>query len=256
MKKNLTIIYVVLFFVACSDNNSVITQYYGSGKVKSEWYAKKELRIKYYENGKIECKEKFLNGKKNGKALYFNKDGNIEELVFWENGILNGINKKFYPDGRIKEEGLFENGKTVGWCSYYSETSKLMVRRQYVIVKNASHLNQVIYFDSNGDTIDNRSMYFKITAPDTISYVDSFSFFIEINPVMQKGEIQFHTGEYNKMFQLKDSSSIQVWGDIDFKTAAYVYPKKRGKNVVRGVIINYDLVKSYENYVELNYFAK
>ena len=66
--------------------------------------------IKYYDNGKIKFKGKYLNGKKNGKGKEYDYNGKLKFKGKYLNGERNGNGKEYCSNG-IKFKGEYLNGK-------------------------------------------------------------------------------------------------------------------------------------------------
>ena len=98
------------------ENNKVWgKEYYEDGSLKAEWCNKDYMKcgdyIKYYRNGNIEMKCKYLDEVNRDGLMYkYFDDGKPKELWSYNKGLRIFI-KKYYSNGKIKKEWIYENGK-------------------------------------------------------------------------------------------------------------------------------------------------
>ena len=79
------------------------------GKEEGKW-------VWYYESGKIEQEVNFVDGKKEGKEVWYYKSGKVQ----WERNFVDGKKegKWFWYDeeGKIIDEDIYENNVCVEMC--------------------------------------------------------------------------------------------------------------------------------------------
>ena len=77
-------------------------------------YEKKRLTIEsYYQNGKRDTVEIYVNGLLDGKYIRYFDDGQVEVLASYKAGRLNGLIKSFNKNGKILSENNYLNRKIV-----------------------------------------------------------------------------------------------------------------------------------------------
>lgn len=76
----------------------------------------------YYENGKIKSVIPFLNGVREGGAVFYYEDGTVKEERNYINDKVEGPVKLFHPNGSIKEAYNIENGKRHGPATLFDST--------------------------------------------------------------------------------------------------------------------------------------
>ena len=60
-----------------------------------------------------------INGAKEGKTTLWHDNGQISEVLYYSNDMINGEYVTYHPDGQIHEKGTFENSEKVGdWVKY------------------------------------------------------------------------------------------------------------------------------------------
>jgi TonB family protein len=103
--------------------------------------------IRYYENGKIEIKGSYLNGKKHGEWTYFYKNGQIKQQGKYVLNNQSGKWLSYFENGEIKEElDFFQYPE-----DYEDETnsSNLDEMRVTIDPKNVSQskLDELYFYD-------------------------------------------------------------------------------------------------------------
>lgn len=76
----------------------------------------------YYENGKIKSAIPYLNGVREGEAIFYAEDGIIIEERNYLNDKVEGLVKVYYPNGNMQEVYNIENGKRYGPATYFDST--------------------------------------------------------------------------------------------------------------------------------------
>lgn len=140
-----------------SDNGRIahVHEYYpsgalaGIGKYVDE---KKDSVWKIYDQyQRLEEKDQYVKGKKNGKSIMFYPDGNVLQSKTWRNDIENGKWRQFYPNGDIKLEETYVNGKIEGPATFYNPGGKVTISGNY---HNDVKDGKWIYFNDSGHPID------------------------------------------------------------------------------------------------------
>lgn len=76
----------------------------------------------YYESGRIKSAVPYLNGVREGEAIFFNEEGTIIEERNYLNDKVEGLVKVYYSNGNVKEVYNIENGKRHGPATYFDST--------------------------------------------------------------------------------------------------------------------------------------
>jgi antitoxin component YwqK of YwqJK toxin-antitoxin module len=76
----------------------------------------------YDDNGKIEYRCEYNNGKLNGEYVEYFPNGNIESKGNYVNGEMDGYWKRYWFNGKLRSEGNYVDDKKEGyWVWYYSD---------------------------------------------------------------------------------------------------------------------------------------
>ena len=157
MKKLVILFTLILFIISCGEKvREEILERYDNGKKKDIIYftgrnnnIKIVKQIFYYENGQIEIKANFKDGKQDGKltsyhengwlkqegtfkdgkqdgkSIFYNEDGSIRKEEMYKNGKENGKWVEYHKNRQIKQEGNFKEGKEEGkWVEYHENGQK------------------------------------------------------------------------------------------------------------------------------------
>lgn len=107
-------------------------------KKNGTWYLKDSSTpysgrfIDYYLIGKKQGEGTLFNGKLKGKRLMYHINGNVSDVIEYENGLSNGIEKRFYEDGTLMQKGEFKNGKEIGIWEMYHPNGQLKQRTNFL----------------------------------------------------------------------------------------------------------------------------
>lgn len=114
--------YRLITYEAPNKPQGIIKDYYISGELQSEFYAvyidyddegknfHEGEAIWYYKNGKIEQKRYYYNNKINGKNTFYYENGQLAQEIHYDHGDLNGSYKQWYQTGKIRLSAFYENG--------------------------------------------------------------------------------------------------------------------------------------------------
>lgn len=124
-KKENAVFYRLITYAAANKPQGTVKDYYISGELQSEFTAVyidyddegKKFRegeaIWYYKNGKIEQKKYYFNNKLHGiKSSYYESGERYEETTY-DQGVAQGLYQQWYPSGRIKWTAYYDNGELV-----------------------------------------------------------------------------------------------------------------------------------------------
>lgn len=100
-----------------------------------------------YENGQLEKKGNYKDGKLNGIFKIFNEKGKLEQSLNYKDGELDGLTEFFNEKGKLKESRNYKDGKQVGLTELFNEKGKLTQRGNW---KNGKPEGLFEWFDENG----------------------------------------------------------------------------------------------------------
>ncbi len=85
----------------------------------------KDSTWRYYSDalGILISEETYRNGKKDGLAVIYFKDGKVAERIHYKMDVKHGKWEQFFEDGRPKTIANYDNGKLQGEAIYYSDLS-------------------------------------------------------------------------------------------------------------------------------------
>lgn len=87
---------------------------------------------KYYQNGKIESKTYFVNGRADGTWFFYYEDGTLKEVRSYWNNLQTGQAVCYYPNGKAERQKTYVNGYPRGLELTWYQSGKLHTR-QYLI---------------------------------------------------------------------------------------------------------------------------
>ena len=81
--------------------------------------------LKKCEDGKVILIENYLNGKTNGKEIFWHENGQLSSISNWKNGKYEGDFKVWYKNGQIRVECTHENNLVIGTERHWFENGNL-----------------------------------------------------------------------------------------------------------------------------------
>ncbi len=262
---NRIIVIILLSLITSCENPYYYVERFENGNIKEKCEIIDSLKngkcIKYYEeNSKISSITTWENDTLNGIAKYYDSNGELMELYTWENGRKIGPFKKYYNNGNIKIEGNYYLGEFDGSINYFLKDGHLEAIGKYILLEPfESYLNEVIYFNQNGDTNYRKSNYFEIkSVNDTISIGDTL--FLEVDLKAP----HFSESEMFVYFEIANDTNYYRRLYTDNYVVIYDYfPQKTGEHKIHGVIEEYckkdDSTPGWETrlyYFDYYYFVK
>lgn len=246
--KHKNIILLFLFTIVSCSNESIKTEYYESGLIRSE------VTIK--------------NGKKNGKAIYYYENGTIEQERYYKNDKLSGPFISYYENGNVNIKLDFIDSLRIGWGKKYLFTGELVHMSENIIVDpnkcmqeplnneitphSINYVNQQIHY-TNGEINKSESYYFTINniigntehSPYNKNEIIDFSIKLE-TPRYRNSDIrvfifdnEYNLNEYtveNQVCNIK----LSLWGD--FLLHGYIIEKDSNSEEC-----NYYFIKQWLN---------
>ena len=245
-------------------NSSKRTEYYENGNLWKVYKVENGLKngkcIEYYENKNKKSVTCWKNDTLSGLAKYFYINGNLKIECNWLDNNMHGEIKEYYQDGILKKNGNYFDNFEVGEFKYYNNDGQLKIIRNYIIVGNKSEVNEFYYFNSKGDTIKDKSNYFKIiTNADTIKLGETiyFKFILEAPYFKDKMAVVF--GAYDDKYNVLDSSTLDTLYGENFETSFNYLSEDTGTNVLRGYVADVKLESNNDSIASKErrlYFSK
>jgi antitoxin component YwqK of YwqJK toxin-antitoxin module len=132
--------------------NGLSVTYDSIFKIRADYYVddiRNGLSTSYYvdSSNSIKSTVNYFQGKEDGKAFYFAKDGRVIGITEFNKGFIvskeeinrlnkqeqpQGIWKDFYPNWRVKSERTYRNGLLNGYYKYYTPEGQLTKAELYV----------------------------------------------------------------------------------------------------------------------------
>ena len=204
----------------------------------------------YYKNGNVKDKANYKNGKAIDTIYGYNEDGSLDNIEYYlEDSTYNIL----YKNNRIYRRGAFtKSDKNNGWIETYDTNTGKLLMKSYLmeIFDKKLHSNTLIEYDAKGDTIKDKSVFFKLIVPDTVQvgqYNEGSIVFNSNKTEENKRKdktLVIITGEgINKDFS--NLSKIKLDSFKDRNRFAFKFTKK-GKQVLRGKFLE-SLIIAKEN---------
>ena len=87
--------------------------------------------VKNYENGQLEKKVTYKDGKEHSVYETYYKNGQLEWKVTYKDGKLHGVSESYYEDGQLEKKVTFKHGELDGVWEDYDKEGKVSSRRTY-----------------------------------------------------------------------------------------------------------------------------
>lgn len=230
------------FLVGCEKKETKKT-YYDSGELHSEISINSKgerdgAMLVYYKNGNIKDKANYKNGKAIDTIYGYNKDGSLNNIEYYLGDSTYNI---LYKNNRIYRKGAFAKSNIKnGWIETYDKNTGKLFMKSYLmdVFEKKLHSNTLLEYDTNGDTIKDKSVFFKLILSDTVQVGQYYEGSIIFNSNMAKVNkrkdktLTIITGEgINKNFS--NLSKIKLDTFKDKNRFAFKFTKK-GRQVLRG----------------------
>jgi len=132
------------------------------------------IEIVYYDDGNVHVEIPIVDGKRNGKAIEYSKEGSVIAYAEWKNGLLNGKSVVYFNNGKISQENHFKDGIRCCNSNFYLEDGSL---REVHTLDNEGSLIDYIKYNKDGSQdldIETRNPIY-ISKSDTIIFGNKFS---------------------------------------------------------------------------------
>lgn len=250
--KNYKLIVVILFVCICScTKNKTLKEFYTNNNIKKEVEIINDslcIVTNYFENGNLHSKYSLLNDKIDGEFFIYDSSGYLYDKYFFIKGIENGYSYSYFPTGEICAVVMISNGKKIGNGYYYDKSGKIEWINHYVMWDTVSWLNEVYCFNTSGDTIKEKSNYFKFNCTkDTINIDEDFEFELNLEaPHFKNSKMQVYITDYDKLFEKNNTSEYLIFECDGYKFNYKVKPKNKNNNILKGIIREIDTLNNLE----------
>lgn len=156
---------LLLFLCTCSgdervNNGLYVVHYPGTELIQQEVEMKNGKKNgwakEYYKNGKLKRKQFYVNDTLNDSSLYYHDNGRLAKLQFLKDKKFHGAWRDFNKEGKLVEEKFFKDGLRDSVCTRYTyRTCKLQDRITY---KMGEKDGVEEHFHSNGK-LKSRQIY-------------------------------------------------------------------------------------------------
>ena len=102
----------------------------------------------YQPNQKVE-EGYYVNNKKEGKWVFYYRNGKTKHILFYQDGIADGKATFFYKNGTIRETGTWKNNRWVGEYKQYYENGN--PKNHFNYDNRGVKDGKQIYFHKNGN---------------------------------------------------------------------------------------------------------
>ncbi|MCX6154447.1 MAG: hypothetical protein NT007_09820 [Candidatus Kapabacteria bacterium] len=102
------------------------------------------IGLAYHQNGAIERRFNYKDGKLHGLCEEYYTDGAITHRFTYKNGELHGLCEGYYESGAIERRTDYKNGTKHGLCEWYYESGAIMCRTNF---KNGESLEEKYFED-------------------------------------------------------------------------------------------------------------
>ncbi len=133
-----TLLVMLGLLMSCSRENKVTEESYpdGSPKRVCVYLGKGEGRemireTTYYPNKQMQMDGRYVNGKRDGKWMYWYENGTVWSEGFYLKGKADGKRTTYFENGKIRYEGSYKEDLRVGKWSFFDETGRLLQEVDY-----------------------------------------------------------------------------------------------------------------------------
>jgi hypothetical protein len=250
----------------CISCDNIRREYHENNKLKSSYYLKNGkfhgIYKEYYDSGLIKEITNYDNGILSDSSVFYDKLGNmIEKRIRINDSLIKVIEK----NDTLKCEGFLDKGfkKVERWHCYDIYTGLLKKIKEYKLIKGESILNQNWVFDSEKDTLFEKSKFFDLSIDnDTISIGETVYGIIyfraplfskkdsEIEVILPSGGKNSFNNDFSNFGKLSldtfpsinnNSKIIELFPGSNPKHISLIGKRfsSSGKKIVRGVIVEY-----------------
>jgi antitoxin component YwqK of YwqJK toxin-antitoxin module len=148
MKKYIIILSFLFLLISCK--NHLVKEYYDTGEIKAKYYKTKDgvvegKAIFYYKDGTIEEEAEYVMNERHGVVKKYFPNGNLKAIYNYNKGYLHNLNKVYYQNGNLNWEQEYINGFKEGIYKDYNEDGDLVSKATFL--NNKLHGEVIFYFN-------------------------------------------------------------------------------------------------------------
>jgi len=125
--KKLSLLFFVITLISCSQEIKEVKVVEPNQLVEREGLTYEKFsdipytgnQISYYENGQLESKGQYVDGKFEGLLFFYDENGDLNQKHTFKNGKWNGLHEN-YIDGQLLERLNYKNDEYDGPQMYYN----------------------------------------------------------------------------------------------------------------------------------------
>jgi hypothetical protein len=196
-----------------------------------------EVRIKFYDNGKIEYIQEVKNDAPEGFFINFNKSGTPKSTSTIVNGKKEGTGIVFYVDGSLNSVGQYKNDVETGFFWVWDQNKNLVEKREYIDIEGKRQMNQWIKLNNLMQPVRAESNYITIdTENDTITAGTPFVMNVTLEASFNDEYMALIVGPFDENYKLPAGSKCDTIIGKNFVAQYKTTTYKNGNNTLRGVV--------------------
>lgn len=209
---------------------------------KGEFIMKKpdgqgEIRIKFYDNGKIEYIQEVKDNAPEGFFINFSKNGNPKSTANIVNGKKEGTGISFFPDGTVNNIGIYKDDQQDGYFWIWDQHQNLVEKREYVSVSGKRQMNQWIKLDEHLQPVFSESNFISInTEKDTLKTGEPFVMKVTLEASYENAYMALIVGPFDETYSLPAGSKCDTIIGKNFTAEYKTTQYKKGSNTLRGIV--------------------
>jgi len=205
-------------FTACDSGNkesdktekksNYIRKYRDDGTLLSVTSVNKEkyahgVKVNYYEDGKaVHSKVTYNNGRKDGPAIWYYKNGQVFEHTGFKENMRHGVTRKYYKSGKLMAEYTYDYDQVMPGLKEYTEEGDPITDYPDIRVREIDKLksdNKLVLEISTSDNTRNTRFYQLVKINEMQSgrsYLDSKNGICQLEFYVHPGNVLIKTVEF------------------------------------------------------------
>ena len=169
--------------------------------------------ITYFDNGQINLKLNFKDGKKDGEQLSYYEYGQLKSISNLKEGIYDGEQIDYYENGKIAAKGNLKDGKDESAWLYYNENGQLKEGKHFYYYSDDSLKSEYNYKEGRIDGehisyLENGQVEFKS------NYIDG-KLIKTTKKILIKKDIEYFNSILEFCFKSKSLEELIIEKDIE-----------------------------------------
>lgn len=144
------LICIVLHSLICFSQNDTINFTDDQNKKQGYWiFTNQHKKLPGYQSNQKVEEGFFVNNKKEGKWVFYYRNGKKKQILFYQNGKPDGKATFYYKNGTIRETGTWRNNRWVGEYKQYYENGN--PKNHFNYDNRGIKSGKQVYFHENGN---------------------------------------------------------------------------------------------------------